>query len=190
MHVYAIPFTRRALIGVGLALMFALSLATGAQAQKTWTYVADLKATDVTADAVRHGRVSLQLHEADETLRYEVRVTGIERVVASHFHSVHWLTQADGTRAPLDPAKGDGPILSFFIKFESDGIPGEGVIANGTIKKTELIGDFKRRPFGDLLENLRDGYLYATVHEIERKPTGVYCCPAALRGFFRLAPGG
>jgi len=190
MHAYAIPFARRALVGAGLVLSIALALSTGAQAQGTPNYVADLKATDPKLEGERHGRITLQLNEADETVRYEVHVVGIERVVASHFHTVDWVAQADGTRTPLDPAVGDGPILAFFIKFESEGVPGDGVIAKGVFKKSELIGEFKNRPFGDFVEYLRKGYLYATVHSFERKKTAVYCCPTSLRGFFRPAVGG
>jgi len=179
----------RALIGAGLAFVIALGLSAGARAQMMLNYVAELKATDPATAAERHGRLTLQLNTADETLRYELRVAGVERVVGSHFHSVHWLTRADGTRVFLDPAEGDGPILAFFLKFKSDGVPGDGVISAGTIKKSELIGEFKRRPFGDLVENLRKGHLYATVHSVEREKTGVYCCPVALRGFFQPVAG-
>ncbi|UCH74080.1 MAG: CHRD domain-containing protein [Rhodospirillales bacterium] len=180
----------RTLIGAGPALILVLALATGVPAQTAQTFIAELAPAGPTAaGAAPSGRITLRLNAADETLSYELRLAGIERVVGSHFHSVRWRTTADGARIAVDPAEGEGPIVAFFLRFKSGGVPGDGVVSTGTIAKAELIGDFSRRPFADLIEHLEKGYLYATVHSLETRNGGVYCCPVALRGFFRSAGG-
>lgn len=180
------PAGVRALAGwlvIGLALILPSSL----EAQTTRNYVADLKPTEQAITPAAKGQITLQVNENDETLSFAVTITGIDRVVGSHLHRVRWQTSPGGYQTYLDPSEGEGPIIAFFVSYKSKGVPGNGLIAKGVIKKTELIGEFAKRPLKDLIEHLDAGHFYATVHTLEDRQTGVFCCPIELRGFFRPA---
>ncbi len=170
-----------------LVVGFALILPGSLEAQTTRNYVADLRPTEQAITPAAKGRITLQLNKDDETLSFAVTITGIDRVVGSHLHRVRWQTSPSGYQTYLDPSEGEGPIIAFFVSYKSKGVPGNGLVAEGVIKKTDLIGEFAKRPLKDLIEHLDAGHFYATVHTLEDRQTGVFCCPIELRGFFHTA---
>lgn len=176
----------RALAGwlvIGLAVVLTGDLA----AQTTRNYVADLHPTDQALAPTAKGRITLQLNESEESMRFAVTIYGVDRVVGSHFHRVRWETTPGGYQTQTDPSEGEGPIIAFFVNYKSEGVPGNGLVAEGMLKKEELIGEFSKRPFKDLIEHMDAGHFYATVHSIEKRQTRDFCCPVELRGFFHPA---
>jgi hypothetical protein len=168
-------------------LALALILPTGVQAQTISNYIAELEPGFDAPATTPRGRITLQVNRRDETLRFELSVTGVGRIVGSHLHRVRSKITSDGTRIYLDPSEGEGRTIAYFLNFTSEGVPGNGVVAKGVIRKSDLIGDLSERPFADLMGHLDAGRLYATVHSLAERDSGVFCCPIALRGVFRPA---
>ncbi|MEN8195277.1 MAG: CHRD domain-containing protein [Pseudomonadota bacterium] len=180
--------------GIRIARLFgwmvvgsALILSTDLQANTSKTYIADLKHKDEASASTFQGRITLHLNEADETLKFELTVAGVDRVVGSHFHIMRTRTTSDGTHVYLDPKEAEGRIIAFFLKHNSKGVPGNRLVTHGIIRKSELIGEFSERPLEDLIKHLNDGLFYATVHSVENRNSRVICCPIELRGHFRPA---
>lgn len=137
------------------------------------------------------GEANFWLSDDGTSLRYEVSVEGLGKATSSHLHLVPSAIGSQSVphyRNPPPPEGAHGPAVAFLLKFQPGGIPGEGVIAQGEIAPSELIGHLKEQPMDVLLGLLEDDQAYVTVHVIQTKASGqTVCCPDGLRGTVRSA---
>jgi hypothetical protein len=89
----------------------------------------EVPARETSAD----GRAQLQVRPSDNEIRYQLKVTDIENVVAAHIH--------------LGPPGANGSIVAFLYgPAAPGGGPEHGWIAKGTITAADLIGPLAGQP--------------------------------------------
>ena len=137
------------------------------------------------------GEADFWLSDDGTSLRYQVSVEGLARATSSHLHVVPSARSSQSVphyQNPAAPEGAHGPAVAFLLKFVPGGIPGEGVIAEGEIAPSDVIGQLKGQPIGVLLGLLEDNQAYVTVHVLQKKASGqTFCCPDGLRGTVRPA---
>ncbi len=106
-------------------------------------------------DSRGRGHAQFWVSEDGASLRYKLIVANIENVTQSHIH--------------LAPATANGPVVVFLFGFVAGGVTENGVLAEGTIRQSNLIA----RPaigFGgtmaELLAAMRGGNAYVNVHTV------------------------
>lgn len=99
------------------------------------------------------GKVELRVSDDGKKLAYTITVEKISNVAAADLH-LGPATQNGPLVAKLWPPGGGSPKKGEF----------SGVLAQGSIDASELIGPLTGAPLGDLLEQLRSGNVYVNVH--------------------------
>jgi len=95
--------------------------------------------------------------EGGESIKYDVNVTGMDKVTAAHIHNA---------------AKGkNGEVVVTLFKADSPTGQISGNLANGSITASNLEGEMKGSPFGDMIRALELGEAYVNVHT-EKNPNG------------------
>jgi len=100
-------------------------------------------------DTKAQGNAHFEIEE--DGVSYKLIVANIHNVVASHIH--------------LGAAGTNGPIVAFLYGNVSPGGGRiQGVIAEGQIAESDLIGPLTGHPLSDLIEAIEAGNIYVNVH--------------------------
>lgn len=95
--------------------------------------------------------------EGGESIKYDVNVTGMDKVTAAHIHNA---------------AKGkNGEVVVTLFKADSPTGQISGSLVNGSITASNLEGEMKGSPFRDMIRALELGEAYVNVHT-EKNPNG------------------
>ena len=95
--------------------------------------------------------------EGGESIKYDVNVTGMDKVTAAHIHNA---------------AKGkNGEVVVTLFKADSPTGQISGSLANGSITASNLEGQMQGSPFRDIIRALELGEAYVNVHT-EKNPNG------------------
>ena len=174
--------------GLGASADARQALATTTEAP---IFTAELAPVPEVVGAQPRGEADFWLSDDGTSLRYELSVEGLAKATSSHLHIVPSAVSSQSVphyRNPPAPEGAHGPTVAFLLKFLPGGIAGEGVIAQGEIAPSDLIGHLKKQPIEVLLRLLEDDQAYVTVHVLQTKASGqTFCCPDGLRGTVRSA---
>jgi hypothetical protein len=143
--------TRRVILSL---TAFAACFAFGAQAADVFN--ASLSGAQNLPEPITtpaSGKVELRASADGKKLAYKVTVEKITNVAAADLH-LGPATQNGPLVAKLWPAAGGGSKKGEF----------SGVLAEGSIDASDLIGPMNGAPLADLLEQLRSGNVYINVH--------------------------
>lgn len=151
-------------------------------------YVADLERSRDFVEAGARGQATFQLNGASSELRFEVAVESIGSVNQAHIHLDPDALARD--RFPSryrDPSESrHGPIVAFLMRFVRGGVTVDGVLAEGAIRESDLVGPLRGQPLSALVEFMDNGEVYVAVHVLEPiPPDQTFCCPVGLRGTVR-----
>ena len=95
--------------------------------------------------------------EGGESIKYDVNVTGINKVTAAHIHNA---------------AKGkNGEVVVTLFKADSPTGQISGSLTSGSITASNLEGQMQGSPFRDIIRALELGEAYVNVHT-EKNPNG------------------
>ena len=95
--------------------------------------------------------------EGGESIKYDVNVTGMDKVTAAHIHNA--------------PKGENGEVVATLFKADSPTGQISGTLANGSITASNLEGQMKGSPFRDIIRALERGEAYVNVHT-EENPNG------------------
>ena len=128
-----------------------------AQTAQTEAFGAMLSGGEVPpVDTTATGVASFTL-EGGESIKYDVNVTGIDKVTAAHIHNA--------------PKGENGEVIVTLFKADSPTGQISGSLANGSITASNLEGQMHGAPFRDLIKALEIGETYVNVHT-EKNPNG------------------
>ena len=89
-------------------------------------------------------------------LKYKVTVDNLDNVTAAHIH--------------LGKADENGPVLVFLFKGPEKKGAFSGVLAEGTIKASDLFDTLKGKSVSDLIAKMKAGDTYVNVHTTQNPP--------------------
>jgi hypothetical protein len=92
-----------------------------------------------------------------DSLSYNVNVTNMQKVTASHIHQ--------------GKAGTNGPVVVTLFKTNSPSATTNGLLSKGTITATNLEGPLKGKQISDLISMIKSGNAYVNVHT-EANPKG------------------
>lgn len=95
--------------------------------------------------------------EGGESIKYDVNVTGMDKVTAAHIHNA--------------PKGENGEVIVTLFKADSPTGQISGSLANGSITASNLEGQMQGSPFRDIIRALELGEAYVNVHT-EKNPNG------------------
>jgi hypothetical protein len=95
--------------------------------------------------------------EGGESIKYDVNVTGMNKVTAAHIHNA--------------PKGENGEVVATLFKADSSTGQISGSLANGSITASNLEGQMQGSPFRDIIRALERGEAYVNVHT-EENPNG------------------
>ena len=95
--------------------------------------------------------------EGGESIKYDVNVTGMDKVTAAHIHNA--------------PKGKNGEVVVTLFKADSPTGQISGSLANGSITASNLEGQMQGSPFRDIIRALELGEAYVNVHT-EKNPNG------------------
>jgi CHRD domain len=107
-------------------------------------------------DTAATGVASFTL-EGEQSIKYDVNVTGMDKVTAAHIHNA--------------PKGENGEVVVTLFKADSPTGQISGSLANGTITDSNLEGQMQGTPFLDLIKAVERGETYVNVHT-EKNPKG------------------
>ena len=107
-------------------------------------------------DTAATGVASFTL-EGEESIKYDVNVTGLDKVTAAHIHNA--------------PKGENGEVVATLFKADNPTGQISGNLANGTITTSNVEGQMQGAPFGDLVKAVETGKTYVDVHT-EKNPNG------------------
>jgi len=107
-------------------------------------------------DTAATGVASFTL-EGEQSIKYDVNVTGMDKVTAAHIHNA--------------PKGENGEVVVTLFKADSPTGQISGSLANGTITASNLEGLMQGTPFRDLIKAVERGETYVNVHT-EKNPNG------------------
>ena len=127
----------------------AVAVAATAQAGR---FVAQLSGdNDVpAADTLSRGQALFELSSDGSALHYKLIVANIESVTQSHIH--------------LAPAGQNGPVTAFLFGFVPEGATVNGILAQGMVTDSDLVGPLAGQTIADLVAELEAGNAYVNVH--------------------------
>jgi hypothetical protein len=184
-------------------IVTSLALAACQATETTATTKADTTASigkpplarDFTANLVRvqefvradaRGQTKLQLSSDGSELRYELTVENLENFTWAHIHLAPDVLKQQtllGRIWESSPKHEHGPIVVSLTDFMREGITVDGVLAKGTIRKSDLIGPLAGYPLSLLAELMERGDTYIALHVLQSvPPNNKFCCPVGLRG--------
>jgi hypothetical protein len=95
--------------------------------------------------------------EGGESIKYDVNVTGMDKVTAAHIHNA--------------PKGKNGEVVVTLFKADSPTGQISGSLANGSITASNLEGQMQGSPFRDIIRALERGEAYVNV-QTEINPNG------------------
>lgn len=135
------------------------------------------------------GQAKLQLSSDGSDLRYELTVTSLDSFIQAH---IHIFPDALNRPSALDrfrdssPRHGHGPVVIYLTDFLRGGVTVDGMLAEGVIRETDLVGPLKGYPLSLLVELMEKEGAYIALHVIQPvPPSNEFCCPVGLRGTIR-----
>jgi hypothetical protein len=98
------------------------------------------------------------LNAAGTEISYKLIVANTEKIKFAHIH--------------MAPKGENGPVVAFLLHEQkpSTGLV-NGVLAEGTIKQSDLVGPLAGKPLSDLVKALENGTAYANIHT-DKYPAG------------------
>ena len=139
------------LAAISLLLVLQLTASTAGAKQRNFTAVLtgeqEVQTPPVETDA--QGQATFQLRNQGTELRFTLSVSNIENVVAAHLH--------------LAPAAANGPIVVGLFGGPATG-PVNGVLAEGTITASDLVGPLQGQSLSVLVDEIRARHIYVNVH--------------------------
>lgn len=142
----------RKLVAFLLSATAVLALAAPIDASSS-TFVAHLSGRDEVPANASQGAGQTIIHLSDDgtTLEYKLIAANIDNVVAAHIH--------------VAPEGVNGPVVAFLFGPASPGGGRfDGVLAQGTITRDNLVGPLAGQPLSALLEAMATGNAYVNVH--------------------------
>lgn len=91
-----------------------------------------------------------KLTEDGTGLEYKVLASNLEFVTQSHIH--------------MGPAGQNGPVVAFLFGFVAEGVNPNGLLAQGIITDSDLVGPLAGMTVDDLLDAMDAGNTYVNVH--------------------------
>jgi CHRD domain-containing protein len=148
---------KRILIGV-LVVGLLLAVVGSAFAKDTRNFRAHLSSGDEVAAvpivSLAQGQAVFQLNEAGTELAYQLNAANVDNVTQAHIH--------------MAPAGINGPVVVWLYPKAPPPtlIPGpfDGVLAEGIIIDTNLVGPLTGQPLSTLLALLESGGVYVNIH--------------------------
>ncbi|HXF60213.1 MAG TPA: CHRD domain-containing protein [Caldilineaceae bacterium] len=138
------------LIGLAVMLLAVASIAASSTKNFRTHLSGDNEAPDP-RDTNAQGQAIFKLSKDGESLEYKLIVANIENVVAAHIH--------------LGEPGENGPVVAFlFGNVPPGGGRTDGVLAEGTITKDNLLNDLAGQPLSALIEAIQSGNAYVNVH--------------------------
>jgi hypothetical protein len=107
-------------------------------------------------DTAATGVASFTL-EGEQSIKYDVNVTGMDKVTAAHIHNA--------------PKGENGEVVVTLFKADSPTGQISGSLANGSITASNLEGLMQGTPFRDLIKAVERRETYVNVHT-EKNPNG------------------
>ncbi|SDX39540.1 CHRD domain-containing protein [Marininema mesophilum] len=104
------------------------------------------------------GVLNLKVNQSETLICYRLRVFNIKKLTQAHLH--------------LAPRGENGPVVAFLFGPTTPGISTPEGTITGTIRSADLVGPLKNKTIADLITQIRQGNIYANVHN-ERFPNGV-----------------
>ena len=129
-----------------------INLAFAQENEQTEPFSAMLSGGDTAATGV----ASFTL-EGEQSIKYDVNVTGMDKVTAAHIHNA--------------PKGENGEVVVTLFKADSPTGQISGSLANGTITASNLEGQMQGSPFRDIIRALERGEAYVNVRT-EKNPNG------------------
>jgi hypothetical protein len=180
---------------VVIACVFALAAAglnANLAAASNRTFTAKLEPSEAFVPADAQGQATFRLSGDGGELSYEVTVKNIELVTQAHIHLDQDALKQETFPRRFEPSaspRGHGPIVAFLLKFSREGITVDGLLAEGRIRGSDLVGPLRGQPLSLLIDFIEKGDAYIALHVLQPLGQGqVYCCPDGLRGTLRAAP--
>ncbi|MGH8912735.1 MAG: CHRD domain-containing protein [Acidimicrobiia bacterium] len=99
------------------------------------------------------GQAIFQVAEDGASIDYKLIVANIEDVTMSHIH--------------IGGAGVNGPVTVFLFGPNLAGVDVNGVLAQGTITASDLIGPLAGQPLSALIEAMESGNAYVNVHTLD-----------------------
>lgn len=97
------------------------------------------------------GHASFQLSDDGMSIQYQLFVANTESILASHIH--------------LAPMGQNGAVVAFLLETQDPPTPlFNGLLAEGTIEDSDLIGPLAGMTIPDLVEAIKEGNTYVNVH--------------------------
>ncbi|MDH3474966.1 MAG: CHRD domain-containing protein [Rhodospirillales bacterium] len=136
------------------------------------------------------GRAEFRLNADASALRYSLTAENIVAFTQAHIHlAPEALMEETLTSRFREPSSKDehGPIVVFLTDFKRNGISVDGVLAEGVITKSDLVGPLRGAPLGLLAEFMAREEAYVALHVLQQMGLGnVFCCPVGLRGDIQI----
>lgn len=148
-------------LAVGISLFSLLSAHVNlafAQSVQTEAFSAMLSGGEEVppVDTTATGVASFTL-EGEQSIKYDVNVTGIDKVIAAQIHNA--------------PKGQNGEVVVTLFKADSPTGQISGRLTNGSITSSNLEGEWQGTPFRDLVKAVERGDTYVNVHT-EKNPNG------------------
>jgi hypothetical protein len=102
------------------------------------------------------GEATFTVVDNGNALRYKVTVDSLENVTAAHIH--------------MGKADENGPVLVFLFRGPEKKEVFSGVLAEGTIKASDLFDTLKGKSVADLIAKMKAGDTYVNVHTTQNPP--------------------
>jgi hypothetical protein len=167
-----------------------ISLVADLAAAATRKFSADLARVREVVDVDTRGRASFQLSADGGELRYKLTVEMLESFTQAHIHlAPEALMDETLTSRFREPSREreHGPIVVFLTDFKRNGISVDGLLAEGVITRSDLVGPLKGAPLSLLAELMARKQAYVALHVLQKMGFGnVFCCPVGLRGNIRI----
>ncbi len=126
---------------------------------KTWISRVN-PSTSYTIDTQAQGQAIFQLSEDGAELSFKLVVANIENITMAHIH--------------IDDGNVVGPIVVWLYPRTPPPqlIPGrtDGILAEGTITSSDLVGILQGMTINDLVDKITDGLAYVVVHTSQNPP--------------------
>jgi hypothetical protein len=152
-------------------------------------FVAKLGRTQEYVGTDAWGEARFWLSEDRNSLRYEVTAKGLENFTQAHIHLMpDALSQESLLKRFKKPSTEDqhGRLVVFLTDFERKGIEVDGMLAEGVIRETDLVGPLKGFPVRVLAELMAGEDAYVALHVLKPiPPNNTFCCPVGLRGIIK-----
>jgi hypothetical protein len=153
------------------------------------SFNAKLAPTESFIPADAEARATFELSGDGREIRYELGAKGVELVTQSHIHLSPDIMKDESFSRRYRESQEDrhhGPIVVFLMQFNRQGITADGVLAEGTITQSDLVGPLRGYPLSELIGYMERGQAYVALHVLKKVvPDQLFCCPVGLRGSIR-----